>query len=444
MTSTQYAAAIQKKLIEPKNMLEPIQGLPEMFERCFLNTLETTLQQDPDGKAFIITGDIDAMWLRDSTQQVLHYLRFAKENDELRALFLQIIEQQAALVLLDPYANAFNREANGKHGAQDIPCPHPKVWERKYELDSLCHVLFLACRYVQATGQSEFQNKTFLKAVRKILEIIRTEQDHANKSEYFFVRTGRRASSTLPFGGRGNPVGETGMSWSGFRPSDDACQYGYLIPANLFAANVLQRTASVIREVEPQLANSALRLSQEIQAGIERFGMVRDAQYGLVYAYETDGLGHHLMMDDANVPSLLSLPYLGICEPEEEVYANTRNMILSSRNPYYFSGKAGSGIGSPHTPDGYIWPISLCIQGMTSTQSEEIVRIMATVLTTHAGTLRMHESFDKDAPDRFTRSWFAWANSMFGEWIYRLYEAGSLKGVVERVKQLGVETLMPE
>ena len=126
-------------------------------------------------------------------------------------------------------------------------------------------------------------------------------------------------------------------------------------------------------------------------------------------------------MDDPNVPSLLALPYLGICEPADEIYLNTRRFILSESNPWYFKGSAAQGVGSPHTPDNYIWPIGLIIQGMTAEDPEERMPLLHTLVATDAGTFSMHESFDVDDPARFTRPWFAWADSLFAEYVAMLF-----------------------
>ena len=433
---------VEKRLAPAMEILRPIQGLPDMFARCFLCTLETTSCQAEDGGAFVITGDIEAMWLRDSTEQVLHYLRFAAQDVELAAWIEQIIARQVACVLLDPYANAFNKGPNGRHGFEDMPKASPWVWERKYELDSLCHVLLLALRYHEATGRTAFMNDRFFQAVARILEVIATEQQHETRSVYRFQRFDCPPSDTLTRGGAGEPVGFTGMSWSGFRPSDDACRYGYFIPANLFAAAMLNGLAPLAEGLgHMDIARQARQLCRDLREGVSNFGKVQTERFGEIYAYETDGLGHSLLMDDANIPSLLSLPYLGVCAPDDPLYLRTRAFVLSDENPQYFVGQCGRGVGSPHTPHDAIWPISLCVQGLTSTFPKERVTLLHTLLTTHAGTARMHESFHKDDPSQFTRSWFAWADSMFGELIMRMYEQGELADAVAQLLQNGLNDI---
>lgn len=428
------AARMRQRLEEPRRILSKVDGLGDLFVRCFLNTLETTFSMDEEGGAFVITGDIPAMWLRDSTQQVLQYVRFAKEDGQLAELLESQIARQMQDIITDPYANAFNRTANGARGYEDWPTPHPRVWERKYELDSLCHAVLLAWRYFLATGKDGFLDGAFFTAMEAAVQVIALEQEHEAKSGYRFQRFHCPPSDTLAREGKGTPTAFTGMSWCGFRPSDDACAYGYLVPANLFAAAMLEHVAFFARRKQRlQLEEKAAKLARDIREGVERHGTVRHPAFGRIYAYEADGLGHCLLMDDANIPSLLSLPYLGAVAQDDPTYLRTRAFVLSRDNPMYFVGKAGRGIGSPHTPADYIWPIGLCIQAMTTQNADEIAMLLRMLHTTHGGTGWMHEGFHKDRPWEFTREWFAWANSMFGEMVYRLYEQERLAEIVEKI-----------
>ncbi|MFN8501909.1 glycoside hydrolase family 125 protein [Kouleothrix sp.] len=396
--------------------------LAAMFRRCFANTLETTVRRQPDGSTFVITGDIPAMWLRDSACQLRPYLALAPHDPGLAALIAGAIRRQAELILLDPYANAFNEHPGGQHynaaDVTDLPL-HPQVWERKYELDSLCFPIQLAWLLWRATGQTGHLDATFARAAHAIVALFRREQRHAAESRYFFQRTGCPPSDTLSHGGYGAPVAETGMIWSGFRPSDDACVYGYLIPANMFAVVVLGYLAEIARAVlrDSALADAALALRAEVEAGLRRHAVVEHAEYGPIYAYETDGLGSYTLMDDAGVPSLISLPYLGYCPADDPIYCNTRRWALSAANPYYYSGTAAAGIGSPHTPPGYVWPIALAMQGLTATSEAERQQMIDLLERTDAGTMLMHEGFDANDPAQYTRPWFAWANALFSELI---------------------------
>lgn len=409
---------------------EPLASLPGLFDlyrTCFASMYETTAKLLPEGEAFVVTGDIPAMWLRDSSAQVRHYLPFAKEDAQLQALLEGLIARQVKYICIDPYANAFNEEPNGKRWDEDETFLTPWTWERKYETDSLCYPVWLAWSYWKATGRAQVFTPQWREAARKILETLRTEQNHREQSPYRFIRPWAveqgNARETLQNDGLGTPVAYTGMTWSGFRPSDDACAYHYLIPANCFAAVILGYLAEIAQAVwqDTGFASDALRTRREIVRGIEAYGIVHHPRFGRIYAYEADGLGRFRLMDDANVPSLLSLPYLGYLAPDDPAYQNTRAWLLSGENPCYFRGKAACGVGSEHTAKGNIWPISLAMQGLTAANPAEKERMIRLLLDTTAGCGRMHESFSADDPAQFTRPWFAWADSLCAELIYDTY-----------------------
>ena len=394
--------------------------LPVLFANTLSNTYLTTLQPQTDGSTFVITGDIPAMWLRDSAAQVRPYLHLARSDPAFAALIAGVVQRQVACVLRDPYANAFNAEPNGHCHNRDDTAMSAWIWERKYELDSLCAPLILAHDLWQATGQTGHLDAGFQQAARLILQTMTVEQRHET-SPYRFQRHEGPASDTLANGGRGNKVGYTGMSWSGFRPSDDACRYNYLIPANMMAVVALEKLATLPLP-DRALCFGATALATTLRSGIEAHGTVNHPTLGPIYAYEVDGLGHHNLMDDANVPSLLAMPYLGYCRADNPTYLATRAFVLSTENPFYFRGKAASGIGSPHTPDQYIWPIALCMQGLTSTSRSEQMALLETLMAVDDGTGLMHEGFHKDDPTRYTRPWFAWANALFAEFVLALCE----------------------
>lgn len=410
----EYVADIENKL---RAMERP--AIAAMFGRAYLNTIETTVRFDENG-AFVITGDIPAMWLRDSSAQVRHYLNLTAEDEQIRSLVASLIKRQAYCILDDPYANAFNQtKKEGNHYEDTTEFDNPMAWERKYEVDSLCYPVNLAYHFMKASGSTEHLDEDFKVACVKILDTFETEQHHAEKSKYRFSRKNCPPSDTLKCDGMGTPVAYTGMTWSGFRPSDDACEYHYLIPSEMFAVVILGYIAEIADTVwhDTELSSRALRLRGEIDDGIRRYGIVEHPEFGKIYAYETDGLGHYTLMDDANVPSLLSIPYLGYCTADDEIYKNTRRFVLSKGNPYYYEGEAARGIGSPHTPKNYIWHVSLAMQGLTSENEEEIDTLLDLFETTTAGTGLMHEGFHVDDPCRFTRAWFAWANSIFAEFV---------------------------
>ncbi len=388
----------------------------KMFRKCYLNTLETTVKYDDEGNVFVITGDIEAMWLRDSSVQVSHYVRAAKDDEDAKELVKSLLTRQFKLICLDPYANAFNESANGR-GHNDDTVKLDIVWERKYEIDSLIYPLWLLNRYYENTDDKEIFGELFNETYKVILDTLVTEQDPKN-STYYFRRDWDDGRDTLDNNGYGSDYAYTGMVRSAFRPSDDRCVYPFLVPANMFIVATLENLHQNLANagIEDLYKTTAQKLCSDIKRGIEEYAVV-ETDCGKVYAYEVDGLGNKLMMDDANVPSLLSLPYLGYCSKDDELYLNTRKFVLSNSNPYYFKGLAAKGIGSPHTPENYIWHIGLLIEGLTTDDRGEIERIWNTLLSTDAGTGFMHEGFNCDNPDEFTRSWFAWANTLFAIFV---------------------------
>lgn len=401
-------------------------ALAPLAQQCFLNTAETTIKQTECGDYFVITGDIPAMWLRDSAAQVRLYVKYASEDEALQKMLESVIAMQAKLVCVDPYANAFNESANGNEGGyEDDTLLNPHVWERKYEVDSLCAPLYLAHNYWKTTQITRCFTEEFKQMIQEIVRVFTVEQNHA-QSPYYFRRYHCVKTDTLPAKGKGRPVNITGMTWSGFRPSDDCCKFGYLIPSNMMAVQALGYAAEICSSCygDQKLAAQCKNLAEEIQDGILDYGIVNHPKYGDIYAYETDGFGNYNLMDDANSPSLLAMPYLGYCEKEDPLYQNTRKFVLSEDNPYYYQGTWASGVGSPHTPKGYVWHIGIVMQALTSSDKDEIRMCLKRLAGTHAGTNFMHESFDPNKPEKYTRPWFAWANSLFAELLVKLMEEG--------------------
>lgn len=381
----------------------------DMFIRTFMNTIETTVQKVEfagEVETFIITGDIPAMWLRDAYFQVHHYLPYMNESTELKNLIKGLIIRQTRMIELDAYANAFNIDANDEgYHRDDMTDLDSHVWERKYEIDSLCAYIRLVYEYMAITEDKQILTQTKA-AFERIVEVWTVEQDHA-KSPYFFMRNNVAEIDTLPNNGYGNPVKMTGMTWSGFRPSDDRCKYGYLIPSNFFAVSVLKMMEEMYKE-DKVFVMCIKNLFEDIQRGIQTYGIVDS-----IYAYEVDGYGSSVLMDDANLPSLLSLPWLAEGMYDEKIYENTRHFILSDKNPCYGKGKYGEGIGSPHTPDNSIWPIALATQALVAKTQNEKEKCIEILFQTTGDTGWMHESFNPNNPNEFTRPWFAWSNSMF-------------------------------
>ena len=394
-----------------------IPELMDVFVNCYTNTLNTTVKRMENNMTHVITGDIPAMWLRDSAAQLRPYIFLAKENEEIRELIAGLVRRQFMCITIDEYANAFNEAPNGACWEKDDPNQNPWVWERKFEVDSLCYPLQLAYLLWKNTGCTTQFEGEFQAGVEKILEVFTTEQYHEEKSHYRFNRNNGYYRDTLSRDGKGALVKSgTGLIWSGFRPSDDACTYGYLIPSNMFAVVALGYLEEMEREIfhNEELAERAKALKEEIQEAIETIGKTFTEEFGMVYAYETDGYGMYNLMDDANVPSLLAMNYLGY-KGEPEVSQNTRRFLLSEANPFYFKGAKAAGIGSPHTPSNYIWHIAMAIQGLTSETREEKLEILKNMAATTGGKGVMHEGFCCEDDSKFTRAWFSWANAMYAE-----------------------------
>ncbi|HEV2344917.1 MAG TPA: glycoside hydrolase family 125 protein, partial [Actinocrinis sp.] len=389
--------------------------------RFFAETAGRAAEWLDDGTVFLVTGDIPAMWLRDSAAQVMPFLRL-DDAAWAEQFVVGVLRRQLEFIVLDPYANAFNSRPSGA-GHQDVTDRDPWVWERKYEVDSLCFPLLLAYRTWRRYGHANIFDALFWRAVGRILDTWETEQDHEARSAYRFQRYRGPFPGDLARGGRGRAVGVTGMTWSGFRPSDDACRYGYNVPGNMFASVVLGFLAEIAAVAQPHTgaAESALerarRLRAVIDAGIRDHAVLDDPATGPRWAYEVDGRGGVLEMDDANIPSLLALPLIGYCRPDDPVYLATRAFVLSGRNRYFYRGSAASGVGSPHTPRRHIWPIALAAAALTSTDPAEGRAAIEILLATDGGTTRIHESFHADRPERWTREWFSWAEAMFAELV---------------------------
>ena len=357
-----------------------------------------TLQRTDDGLPFIITGDIPAMWLRDSTWQVAPFL--SSSHPEMATLLADLSRAQVKYFLIDPYANAFNPTPSGDCWHKDFEDQSPWVFERKYQLDSWASILYLARKVEQRWGITSHTDEAFRHAVRKMIGLARQQQRH-DPADYRFWRDNGIAHDSLSHHGRGAPVGYTGMVFSAFRPSDDACTYGYLVPSNLFFLNELKQLPEDLRPDD---------LIEEIESGIRNYAVTNHG-----YAYEVDGLGNSLSMDDANMPSLLSLPYLGVCSADDEMYLKTRERILSDRNPYFHRSEIASGIGSQHTPPEHIWPIAIAMEGLTRGGKSDLSDVINLLESTDAETGFMHESFHKDDPEIYTRGWFSWADAMYLE-----------------------------
>lgn len=402
--------------------------LARMFENCYPNTLDTTVNLGTvDGKpdTFVITGDIDAMWLRDSSCQVWPYLELAKQDPNLQRLYTGLIHRQSRCILLDPYANAFLPNPTDTKplswAVDDLTDKKPGVAERKWEIDSLCFCIRLHHGYWKATGDTTPFDAEWAQAMRLIVATLREQQRKQDHGPYHFQRSSPIPTDTVPLSGYGNPAEPVGLIYSMFRPSDDSCIYPLFIPANLFAVSALRKLALMAAVILKDYAfgMECERFAIEVDRAITEYGKI-NLPDGDVYAYEVDGYGNQLFMDDANAPGLLSLPYLECCASTDPLYQRTRDRVWSRHNPYFFHSSIAEGIGGPHEGLDMIWPMSILVRALTSTDEAEITQCLRWILASDAGTNFIHESFNKDNPTHYTRDWFAWANSLFGELIVKV------------------------
>ena len=403
-------------------------NLAVLFANCFPNTLDTTVYPGSfEGKpdTHVVTGDIDAMWLRDSSAQLWPYVALLKQDAKLRELVEGVIRRQGRMIRLDPYANAFTHHPTDpalSWAVEDKTKHIPGVAERKWEIDSLCYPVRLAHGYWKATGDTAPFDAAWKETGWTILRTFREQQRKGGKGPYSFQRSSPIPTDTVPLSGFGNPARPVGLIHSMFRPSDDACVYPLFVPANLFAVVSLHKLAELANGPlgDAKLAAECIALAAEVEKALALHGQTDDAKHGRIWAYEVDGYGNVLKMDDANAPGLLSMAYLGSCKIDDPLYRRTRGYALSEDNPYFFRGTAAEGIGGPHEGLDSIWPMSILMRALTSADEAEIRQCLRWLRDTTAGTGFMHESFKKNDAKEFTRPWFAWANTLYGELILKL------------------------
>lgn len=423
---------VERVIKDMEKLLKKNPKLAWMFANCFPNTLETTVHYRKtaagDDDTFVYTGDIPAMWLRDSGAQVWPYVQFANEDEELRHMIRGVILRQFHCINIDPYANAFNDGPTGAGWQTDATDMKPEVFERKYEIDSMCYPIRLAFEYWQRTGDSSVFGDEWISVVENMLKVFREQQRKDGRGTYHFFRVTDRTYDTVGWGGYGAPVKPIGLIASVFRPSDDRTSLPFLVPSNFMAVSSLRKTAEILTKVNhnKKLADECTALAEEVHKALMEYAVVEHPKYGKIYAFEVDGFGNRLLMDDANVPSLLGMGYLGDVSLDDEIYQNTRRFVWSEDNPWFFRGKAGEGIGGPHIGYDMVWPMSIMMRAFTSTDDEEIRQCVQMLLNTDAGTGFIHESFNKDDASNYTRAWFAWQNTLFGELILHLVNNGKL------------------
>ncbi len=425
-----FSSKIIEKTI--KEMQKKLKGNPKlawMFANCFPNTLETTVHYrviDGEDDTFVYTGDIPAMWLRDSGAQVWPYVQFANQDEPLRRMIRGVILRQFKCINIDRYANAFNDGPTGAGWQTDETDMRPEVFERKYEIDSLCYPIRLAYWYWLVTGDASIFGEEWLQAITNVLLTFKEQQRKDGRGPYHFYRVTDRTYDTVGWGGYGAPVKPVGLIASVFRPSDDRTSLPFLVPSNFMAVSSLRKAAEILEKVNGKgtQAMECRNLADEVAAALQEYAVVDHPKYGKIYAFEVDGFGNRLLMDDANVPSLLAMGYLGDVPLDDPIYQNTRRFVWSEDNPWFFRGKAGEGIGGPHIGYDMVWPMSIMMRAFTSQDDNEIRECIRMLLATDAGTGFMHESFNKDNASNYTRPWFAWQNTLFGELILKLVNEG--------------------
>lgn len=445
-----------EKVIEDVTSRLVDKDLAHLFRNAFPNTLDTTIRWHTNGstpsgssakrdgaqwtgaQTFVVTGDINAEWLRDSTNQLTNYQKLAAQDKSLYSLILGAINTQSEFVIQSPYCNAFqppgpsgikpesSTQKDTVHPAYDTSF----VFECKYELDSLAHFLQLGTEFHENTGSTEFLTERWYKALQTLLKTIDAQSQPTFNSkkqfvqnEYTFRRQTTIGTETLNLAGVGNPLNSgTGLIRSAFRPSDDATILGFFIPPNAMMSVQLQKTAKVIKAAggPADLIADLQERGNKLAKAVREHGIVQHAKYGDVYAFEVDGYGSRILMDDANIPSLLSLPYLGFVDRSDSVYQNTRKMITNkASNPYYLEGSQFHGIGGPHIGFEHAWPMSLLVQAMTSDDDAEIIENLNLVRDSSLLGL-VHESINVSNIKDYTRPWFAWANSVFAQTVLKI------------------------
>ena len=340
----------------------------QTFKQCLPYTLNTTVKNEPDGTTYIVTGDIPAMWVRDSCAQIYPYVYMSKDATDLQRIIKGTILRHIK------HFNSGYQDAPFINSWQEDYSPH----EYKWEPDGVAYFIRLIWLYWQITGDEQWAHMegdfaAYL-AFNNAVELIKKS------------------------------IGFTGMVQCKNRPSDDWTTYPYLIPTNMFLAAMLPKLATMYLAIwhDPEKAKECNVLSRNIKAGVNSYGIYDHPIFGKIWAYETDGVGNYLLMDDANIPSLLAAPYIEFCDYSNVIYRNTRNYVLSTFNPYYFVGTYGKGVGSPHTQNSWIWPLAIIMQALTSRNEQETQELMAYLNNLDNDMHYVHESVNPNESSRIT------------------------------------------
>lgn len=405
---------IQDAIAELSHLGETTQNL---VTECIDRLWNDAAYRQTDGKVFILTGDIPAMWIRDSVWQVRPLLRFVSDP-EIENFVAGVIAAQRDFLAIDPYANAYNLEPNGNCWHKDFPDQSPWVFERKFELDSITSFWQLSLDFAEQSGSSKQLNSTWWSTTEKLVDLLEAETKHQPNS-YRFSRPGNPAHDHLSHDGYGAPFANCGLVWSAFRPSDDACELPFHVASNLHAASQLRRLAVFAQSIDALLANRMTRIADGIEVAVAKFAIAKKNGKKIL-AYEVDGLGNQLFIDDANYPNLISLPFLGIAR--DSVYQSTREFYLAENNPWFFSGTFGSGVGSPHTGADKIWPLAIGMQGLTEDVPTKQLACLRQIERTRSKNGFIHESFNVEDPEDFTRDWFNWAEMTYVELAFQIAE----------------------
>jgi len=395
----------------------PDAELAWLFGNCLPAALDTAVVPGthlgrPD--TYVGTGPAHVMGLRESAAQVWPYLAFVQQDAPLRQLVAGVINRQTRCILLDPYASAFAQNSAGQ----------PAVHERQWALDALCHPIRLAYHYWKITADEQPFDEQWRQAIALTVKTFREQQRKTGPGPYRFQQATADAAGTQPLGGYGYPVRPVGLIGSAFRPSGEATRLPFLVPSNFLAVASLRQAALMLNDIHHDGAayQDLMALADEVAVALRTHALVAHPVHGQVYAFEVDGYGGYALLDDASVPSLLALPYLGALPLNDPAYQRTRRLALSAGNPFFYQGPAGAGIGSPRTGPGSLWPSSLIVRGLTSPDDAEVRQCVQALKAAQAGTGYLPESLPVGGPGPLPRAQSAAASALLGEFLWKLYQ----------------------